>query len=820
MDVLHEKPKELVRTTLENTLNSIIDKPFVVIAAPSGYGKTTLVKCFFRNNNHLKTIWFSLGKEEVDESWAWKRFCEKFKDKNQEMYERMSQLSIPRSSQEMDYFFQIIERYLIEPTYMIIDDFHECSSSDVNRLITRLVYEEMPFLHIVLISRTHPDLPYEEMFLNGYCAVLDQTNLTLDREETGEIFRINQVSISQEELDHLYEYTDGWIAAAYLALYEYKKTGGLKHSMGINRLLKTAIFDKLPPVMKEIYMKMSLFDKFTAEDARYVTGTEFSEQMLHECVEQYGFMHYDRYSKRFMMHSLLRATASSELDKTNIDRLAIYRAAGMRCEEKGEYVSAVLYYRKAKDWDRVLRLYSGEWRNIIMEMAPVITERIFEEAAEKDLKKYPVAWLCYIYYVVIELNALKGRAYFEKTWGVFENMEETEHTRPIKGELMIVRSLLEFNDLKKVNNSMKEASRLLTGGVSRVFKQSLLTYGTPCMTLLYYSKPGSLCETIELEKEYAKYHMEIMGGGKEGWEEFFDAEYALIKGEVQKAFSLAETVCEKAVFRDQTCVVISSYYIMFRCLIYLGKPEKFEQKMKEFLARMEGLTRPILITDMELAYSYAYACLGWKDKMAKWVKNFELSQCSRVIRTVRSGCVTYGIMLSRLGQWKRLQIIGDQLLVPYENTSHTYLEIRGYIFRSIAAYHLESVEKAREYLEKAVEKAQEDDVKIPFIENSLELTPIIERVAQKNAFLASMKPDFKQYEAAWKRFSRKTEKPSLTDREKELMQYVKEGYRNVQISEKMHVALVTVEKNLTNVYRKLNVANRAGAIAKMEEMKL
>ena len=37
-------------------------------------------------------------------------------------------------------------------------------------------------------------------------------------------------------------------------------------------------------------------------------------------------------------------------------------------------------------------------------------------------------------------------------------------------------------------------------------------------------------------------------------------------------------------------------------------------------------------------------------------------------------------------------------------------------------------------------------------------------------------------------------KPILTKRERELMEYVKEGCRNAEIGEKMHIAQVTVGK--------------------------
>lgn len=92
--------------------------------------------------------------------------------------------------------------------------------------------------------------------------------------------------------------------------------------------------------------------------------------------------------------------------------------------------------------------------------------------------------------------------------------------------------------------------------------------------------------------------------------------------------------------------------------------------------------------------------------------------------------------------------------------------------------------------------------------------------AEPGPFLASILPQARQYEKGVRAFGEKEEakKPILTKRERELMEYVKEGCRNAEIGEKMHIAQVTVEKNLTSIYRKLEVTNRTAAIKRLEEL--
>jgi len=52
---------------------------------------------------------------------------------------------------------------------------------------------------------------------------------------------------------------------------------------------------------------------------------------------------------------------------------------------------------------------------------------------------------------------------------------------------------------------------------------------------------------------------------------------------------------------------------------------------------------------------------------------------------------------------------------------------------------------------------------------------------------------------------------ALTEREKEIMSYVKEGYSNQQIAQKLFVKEVTVKTHLNSVFKKLKVKNRTQA---------
>jgi DNA-binding NarL/FixJ family response regulator len=59
--------------------------------------------------------------------------------------------------------------------------------------------------------------------------------------------------------------------------------------------------------------------------------------------------------------------------------------------------------------------------------------------------------------------------------------------------------------------------------------------------------------------------------------------------------------------------------------------------------------------------------------------------------------------------------------------------------------------------------------------------------------------------------------PELTDRERELLGLIAQGYNNSQIAAELVISPKTVSNHITNILSKLQVADRAEAIIKARE---
>lgn len=818
-NIVYLEKRNFERLNLEKIFDEVMDRSLIMMIAPSGYGKTTFVRNYFLKRSEIKFIWFAMLREEQDENWIWHRLCIKFSEYYKELSERILNIDMPHSRQEFLYVAKVLNKYVDDDLYLVLDDFHQFNNTFFNEML-EVIIGSVKKIHVILISRVYPDISYDAMLLRGDCVILNQQNMTLSKEQVEQIFEDNDAPLNEMEVDEVYRYTEGWISAVYLALYEYRKGRGVGNFMGANHLLKTAIFDKLHPKIRELYTKMSLFNRFDINGARYISEVEFSENILVDSIEKFGFVHYDSDTNTFEMHALLRNVAELELEQSQTDTSRIYNRAGELWEKRGIYVKAVKYYIKAKNAEKTAQLYAGEHGKNIISEAPELFEEIREFIWDKIWEKYPMALLNQLYYLATKESEKKIMPLYNMVMQDINNSDIWSKDNKILGEMQVIKAILQFNDLDEITSSLKEACRLLGDQKSDILGSSLLTYGTVCMTVLYYNESGRLRQIIEKEKEHTRYYMHLTKGTTEGWDDFFEAEYSMLTGDLIKAFELAESVCKQTLLREQTCIVISCYYIMFRCLIYNGDKNTFQKKMDELKKLYENEKNPLLLMDIELVKGYTYACLGREDKVPEWLVDFKLENCSRTVRNIRSGCLTYGKLLCFRKEWEMLDVIAEQMIVPYEYGKVSIQPIiAGNIYKSIAKYNLGNIDAAKQYLGNALNIAKQDGFKIAFMENASEIMPVI-KLFKEDEFIKELIPLMKEYQRGIESFKveKKSKKVVLTKRERELMKLVKDGYRNADISEAMHIAVVTVEKNLTNIYRKLGVTNRTAAIRMVKEL--
>lgn len=262
-----------------------------------------------------------------------------------------------------------------------------------------------------------------------------------------------------------------------------------------------------------------------------------------------------------------------------------------------------------------------------------------------------------------------------------------------------------------------------------------------------------------------------------------------------------------------------------KCRIYLGGYNELVETLKiaeEAAKNTENKEAVIVLYD--LVNGYIRQCLG-EIGIADWVKNYEVIPYNNYFKTICAGSITYGDILMEEGRYAELTAVAEDMIKYQERSSRCYLRIMGGIYMTVAEYHLFGEEVAKKELEKVLKIAQKDEVIAFFMENAEKLLPILKLVQDEEInkeYLKKVIFHCQHYQSGLNRIRNKGEGNQearlLTERELEILRLVKSGYKNGEIGQTLHIATVTVEKTLSNIYRKLEVKGRTEAVKKLDKI--
>lgn len=810
----------LDRIGIRNKISIIEEVPLLVVTAPMGYGKSTIVRDYLEKNVH-DYFWVALGQNTVNEEWFWNRIAQEIFNVNESLSNLMLQIGIPYSSDwemsESILLTAIHEFCEKHACYFVIDDYQSCNGDRINRFFTRLAYEDISGCHIILISRNHVNIPSMELQMKGYCAFLNYTDLVMSLAETEEFFRINEVLLDENQLHKVYEYTDGWIAVASLICLDYKKRGEISVYGSVNQLLKESVYMQLNADEKLLLYPFSCFSELSIEELSVVINRTVTTKDMERLWEKTGLIHFNQKNNKFSIHTLLHTIVEEERcgDRKDICR----RYADLK-KKTGEYITAIESYNQCDDYECIFEILDGDNRFEIIEQIPdLLGEIVRQYKYSKMLFCHPIGLFSYLYSMLLSADkkVLQNaeeiytyvKIYFES------KAEQTERNQELLGELLILNAVIVFNDLEEANRNLEQAWILRKKKPSNIFAKRVYSYGVPNSLYMYHREPGTLLKTVEEEIFYSRQYMRLIYNSDSALNRLILAEYALEVGEVSKACEGVVDALNKAMFHKQICIVISSYMVLLRGLIFLGKKQYFYETIKHCEAFMQEQehSSPMILAQYDMMIGHVYAVIGQLDKIPLWLRKRQLDNCNLIVRDSRSACIVYGLYLCRKRKWVSLAANAEEMMVSFAGTRHVFAEIYANLFFSIALWYKDEKQRAKKYFMKAYEMAVADKIIAPFIELGKECFPMWNVIKTENSVLLD-KEDVcvEMYKGIDAFKNQEYKKAMLTTRETELMELLVQGYRNSEIGKRMSIAQVTVEKNLTSIYRKIGVTNRIGAI--------
>jgi LuxR family maltose regulon positive regulatory protein len=283
---LHRPPvsDDLVsRQRLLERLDSACQRPFTLVCAPAGFGKTTLLSSWL-DKRECPSAWISLDEQDSDLVVFLHYLLSTIEglhpDAMRETRALLSAYALPPLPALARSLSNELDR-IQDPLVLILDDYHTIHDAAVHDLLARVLRHPPRSLHLVLISRRDPPLPLVTLRARRQMAEIRAPDLCFTTEETTTFLRqVMGIPVDDATISTLEQKTEGWVTGLRLAALSLQHSGdrdrvsaGLReNNRYVMEYLATEVVSRQPPGVQEGLLKTSILDRFCAPLYEVVCG--------------------------------------------------------------------------------------------------------------------------------------------------------------------------------------------------------------------------------------------------------------------------------------------------------------------------------------------------------------------------------------------------------------------------------------------------------------------------------------------------------------------------------------------------------------------
>jgi len=520
------------RDRLLKLMEDNLSKNMILITAPAGYGKTTLVLDFLSRLNKL-FAWFYIA-PDVGSFYSFINYLvhslrsinEDFGNRTLELLESLSESgSIAKDEKGSiaaisgTLVNEIINSFS-EDVYIVIDDLQNAGNSSwLNNTFNALIEDFPPNLHILITSRSIPEFNIARLGAKRNLLKIDAAELHFTHEETGKLINdIYSIQCGENEITAFENKIEGWITGMHIVLQAFGNnfpaavTGKNIIDDSLFDYFANEIFINLDEELQEFLLVTSLTDTFSDEMCRALFGNKNTKHIIESLKRKNIFVETtagDLQNTTYSYHNLFK-------------RFLIKKLYEIKSMDETKNIAGKIfnYYEERKDFVRAIdfSIQSGNYSDAA-QMIKVVFDELFHSGRYDLLDK----WLSSLP-EEIKISDRQLRFYIAKLLYHYKSDHDAaavifEQLIKQKESDTYVNSCIEYSDILLLKGKAPEAVKLLENLVKT--EKDPVKYSKISLELAkayyshgaehYYRIISLLDETLKLndENNLREFHSEI-----------------------------------------------------------------------------------------------------------------------------------------------------------------------------------------------------------------------------------------------------------------------------------------------------------------------
>lgn len=856
-------------------------KRLILVSAPAGYGKSTLVSTWYRClPEDTRKVWLTLDVEE-NETQHFLTYLVAAMNRLISAAVPLDSGSLPFSITSIDSAFRGILIPLLNelssteiPKILIMDDYQAIHNHSVHTILEFIMQHMPPSMRVVIVSRADPPLQLASMRASGQICEVRLRDLKFSLSETNQFMHdCMDLQLKPEDLEILLNRTEGWIAGLQMVGLSLRDRANpslfIRDFSGSHRYILEYLIEEILERQSEPVQNFLLFtsvlDQLCAPLCDALLDTQGESQTLLRHLERANLflIPLDDDGIWFRYHSLFADLLKGRLqhkDPKKVNELLGRAARWYMAQQKP--VEAIDYALAAREDLFAAEIIESMIRSMLYYSDRFAIHRWLKRLPDPLIRSRP--WLsaaqAYVFAILGETSSFEDYLLNAEN----ANKNSLNPDTNLSGLLAGIRALI------------AEKSGDLVG--ARAYLQTAERHISPESPIwLFPFTLGGDLQFLQgnLDQAEASWSSVLREAQRTGHHEYQIrhlcslARVNQLRGRLiaavdllQQASQLAsETGQSRLLARTLTCLaaIHTDQYQISTAEKEISKAMRLyrEHESEEIIYAMVNQTRIHLIRgDPEANRWHQEAArilhrqqvymdlLGdWnRSQVLLWLTHGEIQAALRWAEQI-GGCNQESPRLDYNGELEQLlvariwlddRIVDSQFasqaeqlmarLIPaMERANHGLRLVEALVLQSLARKMLGDLASAAQSLQCALQHAAPAQIVLPFIQTGSNLLSLLIEAKlgpQETIFLDAIRALIKPDCIPDQRREQVCLPEPLSERELEVLQAICQGLSNQEIADRLFISLNTVKRHASNIFAKLSVENRAQAILTAQKLGL
>lgn len=872
---------QIARPRLSDLINSGLDRVLILVSAPAGYGKTTLVSSWLQETK-IPSAWLSLDGSDNDPIRFLQYLLAALLPIAPGIESDLLGMLQGIQTSQFETAINLMTNELVSfsgPFVLVLDDFHVIHSEDVLKIFSYLLEHLPPQMHLMVLTRTDPPLPLSRLRVRGQLLDIRADQLRFTQVEIANFLNdAIGLILSTNDLSAMEARTEGWIAGLQLAALSMQGCkdihGFVSAFTGSHHYIMDYLAEEVlrlqPKNVSVFLLQTSILDRLCGPLCEAVVIANINEpvdgQAMLEALEEMNLFVIPLDDERnwYRYHHLFADVLRKRLEHQYPHMLPeLHRRASLWYEQNGFIAESVQQALLAGDQERAAQMIEENGCSLLIS-GEVATLLNWADAIEFQSESRP--WLAiqkaWALALTGDLNRIEPT--LQAPEKLLSPLEPTVEVRTMLGTIAAARAhcansqgdthtaaeyaqqaLEQLPDCSSISQSIRSVTTSILGDASWIngnLEDAIRAYteairigreaGNLHMVIIANSNLAAIMmEQGQLLKAASTYIQSLQIAVRP------DGQRSPLAGNLFAGLGRLAYECNRLDDAGQyvhQCIDLCRQWgendlqaiacAMLARLEYIqGNPDKAQEAMREAeqLAGEHPLS-PKRSIQLKSELARLWLAQGNLEKLSQFIQKSGLTIDDEIpFLREPEYIILLRVFLSRNDHEAAL-ILSERLLKQAEQAGRMGLVIETLILQALVFHGMKETEQALVPLDRALALAQPEGYVRSFLDEGEVMTRLLCQVQSRqvgSSYATVLLSKIGNTPGMTQPSMQLLIEP-LTTREVEVLKLIEAGCSNQEIANKLVISIPTVKRHISNIYAKLGVKSRTQALAIGNELRI